>query len=474
MAYLHRPPDKIKLPVSAFVIYTPKGSPPWPDNREFSHQDIYALEDALPTGGTIYSTHHPKDALAWAETHYDDRLLASMRSRGLGGPIASMLFPEMEALTIFGSVEKKWVLRTAQALADASGLAVIIQPRSKDPVLVWNESQIIHVDGESAARDSATDDPDLLPPNAEDVESGDQAVDVMVPPTGDDDVDQYTPWMSPVHTSDIRLRLHVSSSVEHDLAITAQTQFKIQSAYDRENFPAFHPPRPQVVSRTHLKVTSGNPRVIPDRSYGSIGLLSRDRLIKRMDWVDCGFDRRTHKSLEYDVKQYYFFLSRSLGWSKEFGKTTLTVDHNDPDAPKWTVSHERGTCLLNSNGPTYESWDLVYNADSERNGHPMEVVFSMGINLPHKDGPHSTAVPTVSFISRNQTLSWVPNDALKTKGFGMIVVTTSYLPDCWSHSPTSYVHEAELDLGYIPAAGMLFIWQRLRHSPSRRTYTHEP
>ncbi|KAJ7662216.1 hypothetical protein DFH06DRAFT_367358 [Mycena polygramma] len=285
MAYFHRPPDKTKLPVSAFVIYTPKGSPPLPDTQEFSHQDIYAFEDALPTGGTIYSTHHPKDALAWAETHYNDRLLASMRSRGLGGPIASMLFPEMEALTIFGSIEKKWVLRTAQALADASGLAVIIQPRSKDPVLVWNESQIIHIDGEAdTVCDSAATDLRCLPQNAEDAEGGDQAVDGMAPPTGDDEIDEYTPWMSPVHRSDIRLQLRVSSGLEHDLAIMSQTQFKIQSAYDRRNSPDFDPrPRPQVVSRTHLKVASKSLRVIPDRSFGSIGLLSRDRPVNRMD-----------------------------------------------------------------------------------------------------------------------------------------------------------------------------------------------
>ncbi|KAJ6453667.1 hypothetical protein C8R47DRAFT_1167863 [Mycena vitilis] len=83
----------------------------------------------------------------------------------------------------------------------------------------------------------------------------------------------------------------------------------------------------------------------------------------------------------------------------------------------------------------------------------MEVVFSMGINLPQKPGPHNAAVPTVSFISRNQTLSWVPDERLKTKGFGIIVATSSYFPDCRSHELVSYAHEADLDLRYIPAAG---------------------
>ncbi|KAJ6453669.1 hypothetical protein C8R47DRAFT_244481 [Mycena vitilis] len=263
-----------------FVIYTPNGSPDLEDSSSFTHQELRAFEDALPpSGGTILSTHYPKDALSWVETHYNDGLLACMRLRKLGGPMATMLFPETQALAVFGSIKRKWVLRAAKTLADISGFVVIIQPLSNNPVLQWNEP--------------ATGS-EWFEPSDNEAET-----DAMTPPTAENDLDEYAGWMSPVHRSDIHLQLCPSANLAHDVTIVTETQFKVQNMYEDKHRHGF---RPQVISRTHMKVAS--PRVLPNRSHGSIGFLSREQWTLGKEWYNCGFDKELYRELA-GTKRYH-------------------------------------------------------------------------------------------------------------------------------------------------------------------------
>ncbi|KAJ6453670.1 hypothetical protein C8R47DRAFT_244538 [Mycena vitilis] len=250
-----------------FTIYMPKGSPKLKDTAgcsSFTDQELHAFEAALPHGGTIHSTHHPTDALSWVEAHYNDGFIACMRLRGLGGPVATMLSPERQALALFGSIQRQWVLRAAQTLADISGFAVIVQPRLNDPVLQWDRpadniiGSVVTGDGD-ATRDQA--------------ETGG-----MASPSGDGDIDEYAGWMSPVHRSDTRLQLRPRENIAHDVSIVAETQFKVQHRFEDKN---------------------SDRRVLPNRSHSNIGFFSREQWVLDKEWYNCGFDRIPSKTRKH-------------------------------------------------------------------------------------------------------------------------------------------------------------------------------
>ncbi|KAJ7153037.1 hypothetical protein C8R43DRAFT_452278 [Mycena crocata] len=78
--------------------------------------------------------------------------------------------------------------------------------------------------------------------------------------------------------------------------------------------------------------------------------------------------------------------------------------------------------------------------------HPMEVEFSMGINVVNRADPNDTTLPDISFISRNQTMLWIPDSALKSKGRGIIVLTCSYIPDIQTPDQLAIVEEQTVDI----------------------------
>ncbi|KAJ7616372.1 hypothetical protein DFH06DRAFT_1239200, partial [Mycena polygramma] len=405
-------------PVSTFMIYLPKGTP----SLFVSHDPKVAnvlntFARTLPSGGTVCSTHYPKEALAWVEAHYNGRLLATIRARGLGGPMATMLFPERQALAIFGSIKEKGVRIAAQTLADASGYAVIIQPRSDDPVLVWDAPRM-----DSAFSAAKADNGDSTNVGGINVDAGGSdmgdGLGGMDPPTGDEEIGRFAPWRSPVHSSSIRLQLSPTSTLTHDITIALETQ--------RSRSP--------IVSRTHLKVTSNDLQVLPDRSYGSVVFSTPDDHLYDQEWINCGFDRQTHTMIYTNWRhlELYFL------WLKLYYKSTTkkkVVEHIDEHTPKWTVSHER-TPILSRNA----CCSFACDADAEKNiRHPMEVVYSVGFSVP-RNIDRRAELPTVSFIAHNQTMLWVPNAQLRAKGFGIIVVSSSYIPNCQSRTPVLSEH----------------------------------
>ncbi|KAJ7723166.1 hypothetical protein B0H16DRAFT_1737385 [Mycena metata] len=123
--------------ISTAVLYCPEDLAGISIKSEIQLEDIKSLEVKLPDGGAASSVHSPYSAVMWVETHHDDILLKSMRTLGLGGPIAAILSPETEALVIFGSILDEWVLAAGKLLSDASNFIVIIRPLSDDPSPKW-------------------------------------------------------------------------------------------------------------------------------------------------------------------------------------------------------------------------------------------------------------------------------------------------------------------------------------------------
>ncbi|KAJ7165325.1 hypothetical protein C8R46DRAFT_1351880 [Mycena filopes] len=428
----HFPYDKTERPVSTFVICMPRGSSRRKILSSFTAQDARAFEDALPTGGTAYSTHHPKEALTWVESHYNDRVVVSIRSRGLGGPLATMIGPEMQGLAIFGSITKKYVLRAAHTLADASGYPVIIQPRSDDPLLVWG-TPVTPGSGEEPTT----------------TESGDGVGNdggVMRTPTGDKPLDEYTSWIGPVHSSNIHLKLCGMSTVDYDIDIALETQFMVESRIKRHNVRNNRPP---VISRTHLSVSSDGGQVLPARSYSNIGFIST---LAWMSWFESRFDRQTNfMKAELITTSFLRLVLHCLSAQIKYRKTKAipVENHENSDATPWTASHTPGP-VRELPGPEYTeyySWNIAYDTHTHtKTRDPLEVVFSMGVDPMDENDPQNLMPPAGPFINRNQTIIWVANKQLRTKGFGMIIATTLYFPSYLTRTPISTTQRATIDL----------------------------
>ncbi|KAJ7177637.1 hypothetical protein C8R46DRAFT_1328224, partial [Mycena filopes] len=299
-------------------------------------------------------THHPKEALTWVESHYNDRVVVSVRSRGLGGPLATMIGPDLQGLAIFGSITKKYVLRAAHILADASGYPVIIQPRSDDPILVWGTPVTPGPNGEQS-------DPPTAPESGYGVGGGgdDDGDDegIMRTPTGDEVVDKNRSWIGPIPPSNIHLKLCGASTVDYDvnIALETQLQFMVENRINSQN-----------------------------------------------------------------------------------------------DATPWTVSHTYGG---RSKFPDsvehveYYCWDIAHDTHAEKNPRdPLEVVFSVNITPAENRNPQNLMPSAGPFINRNQTMVWVANEKLRSKGFGMIIATSLYFPSCLIRTPISTTRAAVVDL----------------------------
>lgn len=206
-------------------------------------KDIQTLETEFPDGGRIFSTHSPDDALLWLEAHYDDILLRTMRSYGLGGPIAAMLSPDDSALMIFGSILDHWVQEVAKLLSDISHLTVIIRPIEDDPLKRWSsvtEEPSCSVETEFSVHNPIEMDQDSNGSN-EDMEDIQSLIDSegsmdswstdsdreslgsgFRPRGGADTQTKSNPWMSPEHSLDIHLTL--GSDVECKVDILSKIQ----------------------------------------------------------------------------------------------------------------------------------------------------------------------------------------------------------------------------------------------------------
>lgn len=71
---------------------------------------------------------------AWIDENYDHKLLVLLRDANIGGPVASMLSIQSAALAIFGPLSMS-LIHMADALAELSGLPVIVRPPEEDPCL---------------------------------------------------------------------------------------------------------------------------------------------------------------------------------------------------------------------------------------------------------------------------------------------------------------------------------------------------
>ncbi|KAJ6470325.1 hypothetical protein C8R45DRAFT_422669 [Mycena sanguinolenta] len=125
--------------ISTFVIFMPDSVFHANDPTAVRREDAGFLEEFVADGGSWSSIHRSVEAENWVERNYNSTLLKSLRSVGLGGPIATMLCAEIPALAIFGSILDNRVCELAQTLSHLSALPVMIRPVADDPVMIFSQ-----------------------------------------------------------------------------------------------------------------------------------------------------------------------------------------------------------------------------------------------------------------------------------------------------------------------------------------------
>ncbi|KAJ7231310.1 hypothetical protein C8J57DRAFT_181416 [Mycena rebaudengoi] len=330
-------------------------------------KNVKILERDFPDGGTISSAHSPDEAVHWVEAHYDDPLLKSIRSHGTGGPIASMLSPDIPALTIFGSFLKKLDVQAAQLLADSSRFMVMLRPITDDPVPKWElRRATIHGENDEKLKDTTTRQED---DHQSDAASGEQTIDSDDSSTSSMDEtdemyqtkgvlrlrggasdDDYSPWLGPDHNFSFAVTLRPDAGNEQCVWLDSKIQFKVQTEYT-DSSRAIR--RPQIVSWTRFSATSNFPGVFADRSYSSSGFLTYGELIFGISNIPCAdFTPPDHttKATKTKTDQNTIALTLNAGikptgtaaYTKNKIEADAVEEANDRVTPKCAVYHRKG------------------------------------------------------------------------------------------------------------------------------------
>ncbi|KAJ6545392.1 hypothetical protein B0H19DRAFT_999126, partial [Mycena capillaripes] len=462
--------------ISTYVIYSPESFSPntLPHHGPVAIQseEFQILDKELSNGGSILSVHSPDEALSWIEAHYEDPLLNTMRTQGLVGPIAAMLSPDLPTLVVFGSILNGWVLKAAKLLADFSQFRVMIRPLTDDPLRKWSAANSTPDLPSQIHTSIHQDKADISEEENSEVEDGEDqdnmtSEEEMVSDTENlsntDGVfrlrggaqprsEKYIPQKGPVHNLDIHLELqgheaapdagtaHPSDHFPHKVSILCKLQFTVQSAYTDQSFNGY---RPQAVSWTKFIVASSSRgvQVLCDRSYGSIGFLVHEGMyISRCMRLDCdGFIQPKNTAKIVQTKTTGFTSTAAVtGGMNTIGGAIFTINRtkanalekqNDRVTPAWFVDYEDGDRWRTDEHSYWEqNVSFKQSEDDMNRQHGMDVEYSMGINVANTESGNPE-LPRISFITRNQTILWVPDKSLKSKGYGIIVLTSTYFPE---------------------------------------------
>ncbi|KAJ6489787.1 hypothetical protein C8R45DRAFT_1213238 [Mycena sanguinolenta] len=447
--------------ISTFIIYSPVPS------TAPSHRDAILPEDIQTAnslfsndGGRFLSAHSPDAALVWIENHYEDDLLITIRKHGLGGPLSAMLSPNVQTLVLFGSILDGWVLEVARLLADVSKFPVMIQPLANNPVTLWTEpvaTKNLHsnTDEVQTAEAFIEDQDDYGSASSESEDSSD--IDMSKTSShgvfrfrggADKSSSKYIPRLSPVHNINIHLNICPTSAKSLTVNMYCKLQFKIQNKYADKHRNG---ERPQAVSWSRFLVAPESIEVVPDRSYSTVGFFIRERDISFCESLPCeGFiaPRQILKTTETKTRGLTGTMALALNPQPTGGpsiaitrmNTNATEKLNAQVTPKWEVKYSPASSWKDGQH-SYNGQNIVY-WPSNWNEHPLDVEFSMGINFVDPRNTKNAEPPHISFIIRNQTMLWIQNNSLKAKGQGIIILTSSYIPDIETQDEL-YVSEKE-------------------------------
>ncbi|KAJ7110956.1 caspase domain-containing protein [Mycena epipterygia] len=345
--------------------------------------DVRTLQTELTAGGVIVSVHSPRSAVAWVEAHYHDPLLEQLRSRGFDGPMAVQLSTTESALAIFGSIADALVPEIARVLVDISGFAVMVRSAVDNPMLSFfpKPKSTTGKGGPGEHRASR------LRGGAAD-------------PTDDDDEEENrtTPkWEGKYHNATVDLRLKVNDSTAYDVNISSY----IKASRERYGLPDI---KLKQTSQKTTTVTGG----------GTVGLTVAGPT-----------------------------LAANAGYTRGGAETLECAD--EKPMPKCHLRHDIGkswdTEEAEKIGKDFRSYDISWLPGHDRDNvaHEMRVEFGLGMYM-RQNKRHKPGLPPISAVLRNQIVIWVYDPDLHSKVRGLMLLTSTYIPNALTDESLT-IHE---------------------------------
>ncbi|KAJ7231365.1 hypothetical protein C8J57DRAFT_182086 [Mycena rebaudengoi] len=431
------------------------------DSTAVRPEDVLFLENHVASGGSATSIHSPIEAETWVEHNYDTALLRSMRSAGLGGPMATMLSTDTPALAIFGSALDIYVLDLAKTLSDLSMLPVMIHPVADDPLVKFEETRNMTPETDlSMAEDwSDTDSEEDIVNESEDEHNspGDSDSRTLRLRGGTlhhhgninvvEDPDHITPAgiarPDGSHRSRVRLHLRLRENMLYNVSICSKNAFKFQTEMAEHLHELTEPiTRPQLLSCIDLKVEARPSEVILDRSYSNLGfVVHRAESIAGREYLPRGFDpplvkatrnkqgkNQTTASMTVGIESMQPTFITSASRSRTAAETLQLAD--EKPVPMCRVTEQIGK-EWEEVDKSFSSYDVAWEPMTSKNkvSYPVNIRFGMGLEFSGKEERNINKLPSISHILRNQIIIWVFDPELKAKVRGMIVLTTTYIAD---------------------------------------------
>ncbi|KAJ6567954.1 hypothetical protein DFH09DRAFT_1155508 [Mycena vulgaris] len=424
---------------------------PLPNGPAFRCEDPQTLDTELPAGGMSVSVHSPTAAIAWVEAHYDDPLLTSLRARNFTGPIAVQLSPDESALAIFGSIADAFVPQLARALARESGFAVVVRSAIDDPI-----PRFTKMGGDATP-------PRTAPPS---VSAGQPASRLRGGAAdaaeADEDAHTLPTWEGKYHNATVDVKLKMNDVMAYDVIVCAYMKFKTQPL--DQSGSSTPRPRPEVLSSVSLEVKLRRGETKLDRSFSNIGfLVHRPRAIVKCNFLDFGYGApdvklkhtsQTSTSISggggFSLTGVVPTVSANASYTRGGGKGLESAD--ETPMPKCPVRYDLGKRWERDDadkiGKDFESYDVSWlpGSDREHVAHEMQVEFGLGMNMRHDKRLYKEGLPSISFVLRNQIIVWVYDSDLRTKGRGILLLTSTYIPDALTRECLTIYETTTADL----------------------------
>ncbi|KAJ7443903.1 hypothetical protein B0H11DRAFT_452398 [Mycena galericulata] len=246
----------------------------------------------------------------------------------------------------------------------------------------------------------------------------------------------------------------------HTLSPLTGLQFKFQTDVAETPHALTDPiTRPQILSCVDLKVEVRPSEIQLDRSYSNLGfIVHRPHSIAGREYLPRGFEPPAAKATYGTQKstQNTGSLTVGLDSMKPTFTATASTSRGTGETVQWADDKPIPPCRVKEQfgkewdvgDKSYSSYDLVWQptADEDGSPRPADIRFGMGIEFYGKEERYITKLPSISHILRNQIIIWVNDPGLKAKVRGMVVLTTTYIPDIKISEPLSIVEDIGVDL----------------------------
>ncbi|KAF8144598.1 hypothetical protein K438DRAFT_2029094 [Mycena galopus ATCC 62051] len=263
-------------------------------------------------------------------------------------------------------------------------------------------------------------------------------------------------WKSDNHLSILTLELDCENDKLREVVIYTNIQFETRSQVDPGKGTTDR--RPDVVSSVCLDIKMPRREIILGRSYSSIGfLVHRTDSIATCDSVPSGFKhpaakhKRVNKNSVKKMVGCFAGLAAGMPTSKgglgyTRGTAQASENADERPEPECDLQWDGGTWFKRP-GKDYKSHNFSWRPASDRDGVPYEMQVNFGLKLKiFPDKLYAPDLPAISCILRHQIVLWIYDSRSSSKGRGILVVTSSYIPDIYKTDPLVIQHKMKAKL----------------------------